>query len=313
MRKLKEELTKIAPSGKIFFSDCDHYDPMTHLCDGFVHLPPVTDTAFRTNLISAITAHSITHIIPWLDPDITFLSRMRAELEQHRCKLMAPESDVIELFNDKLRTASWLRKNRLPHPKTILANANLTVSEVVDVLGQNIVVKPRFGQGSVGVEYINGPKELSEWFTKTKTDYLLQERVSGTEYTVDVLQQGNIVLGSCPRIRMKTRGGEALIAKTMLEPDILEIAQKIASAVTTNSVYNFQVMRNHNSLSIIEFNPRFGGGSDLSIAAGLNIPLFMFSMYAGIPKKLPTTFDVKNNLVMTRYHESHFFLDDILR
>ena len=127
---------------------------------------------------------------------------------------------------------------------------------------------------SIGVTKINSPEELY-FFSNYIKDSILQEYVSGQEYTIDVLVDfdGN-VRSIVPRLRLETRSGEVSKGITVKNLRIMQAAQKIAEnlpgAVGCLTIQCF--LLNDNSLKFIEINPRFGGGFPLSIQAGADFP-----------------------------------------
>ena len=60
-----------------------------------------------------------------------------------------------------------------------------------------------------------------------------------------------------------------------------------------------------------EVNPRFGGGSTLSIAAGVNLPLYLLQEVLGLPISAGKLGDFIGNRLMLRYDEEIFLgVDD---
>jgi carbamoyl-phosphate synthase large subunit len=56
-----------------------------------------------------------------------------------------------------------------------------------------------------------------------------------------------------------------------------------------------------------EVNPRFGGGSPLSIAAGANLPRYVLQEALGLP--IDKNIDFKDNLMMLRYDQAVFTVE----
>ena len=308
LKKLKEALNK--HNYNIIYADTDHNDPMRFYADNFEIVPNTQDPKYHDEILRIATKNNIHLIIPWNDNEILKLNSERSKYEENGIKLSLPSDDTVNLFNDKFQTTKWLESLDLPQPKTILLENNENVSNVFTTLKYPFIAKPRYGQGSMGIFIIKNDEDYTFWVKNKVGDYLVQELIEGIEYTVDVCQQDNELIFHCPRRRIKTRGGESLISKTENRPEIKSLTEKICSLKKITGVYNYQVfLTKENQLYIIEFNPRFGGGSDLTIEAGGNIPKALLYMYLGYGEKLTSTY-LKNNLIMTRYHSSEFFTDE---
>ncbi|MFN2643648.1 MAG: ATP-grasp domain-containing protein [Burkholderiales bacterium] len=105
------------------------------------------------------------------------LLRVATELTHAGLSYCGPRAEVMELCYDKLQATRLVAGEGVDCPKTALANAP-------GGLDFPLVVKPRRGSDSLGVRLVRkGP--LAERYRNG--DYLLQERVRGTEITVAVL------------------------------------------------------------------------------------------------------------------------------
>lgn len=303
VKKIREELVQRGKDYRIIFTDTDDLDPVRFFCDSFYLIPSCEDPKWEQELVNIIEKEKVNLIIPWNDKDILKLNSIRATLKTRGVDVALPSPEVVELFNDKLQTAKWLEKEGLPFPETFF----LKEHEILELspISFPIIVKPRFGQGSLNVELIQNSNDFKSWIAKRKGDYLLQEYIEGTEYTVDVFQSNHEIIFSAPRRRLKVRGGECLISKIEIDKRVTDLAEIISAKLKIDGIYNFQVICNDESLKIIEFNPRFGGGSDLTIQAGGNIPKLILELF--VDKK--TKFEKRHiePLTMTRYFSAEFF------
>lgn len=304
INKLKEYLNENYSDNILLYSDVDDLDPARFSVDKFCKLPPSDESDFFSKLSDLVQAEQINLIIPWNDKDILNLNKVRHELSDLGVKLALPDIERVNLFNDKFLTTKWAKDNDIPYPETLLLEKSDKYEAVK--LKFPVVVKPRFGQGSLGVETLNNHNEFMTWQKSRNEDFLVQEFIGGTEYTVDMCQSGNHIVFLSPRKRIKVRGGECLISKIEESSLISKLALKISQKVNLSGIYNFQVITNGKDISLIEFNPRFGGGSDLTIEAGGNIPKYLIEIYLR-EKEFSDKVQVKNNLIMSRYFSAEFF------
>ena len=113
--------------------------------------------------------------------------------------LVVVSADAAEICTDKYEFHKVLNEKGLRNAELYLLSAGSDVpdaSELNDVYP--VVVKPRFGSGSRGVEVFNTPAELEEKFLKNQPydeDYCIESCVPGPEYGVDgVFTEGKFTL-----------------------------------------------------------------------------------------------------------------------
>lgn len=113
--------------------------------------------------------------------------------------LVGVSADAAEICTDKYEFHKVLNEKGLRNAELYLLPAGSDVpdaSELNDVYP--VVVKPRFGSGSRGVEVFNTPAELEENFLKNQPydeDYCIESCVPGPEYGVDgVFTEGKFTL-----------------------------------------------------------------------------------------------------------------------
>jgi carbamoyl-phosphate synthase large subunit len=130
---------------------------------------------------------------------------------------------------------------------------------------------------------------------------IIQEFVQGIEYTVDAFSDfdGNIV-SVVPRERIDVVDGESYKSRTVHDKEIIENSRKLIEKLGTIGHVTIQCIKRGVGLKFVEVNPRFGGACALSIAAGVNTPLFLLYLIAGkgIDKKMT---EFREGVVMLRY------------
>jgi carbamoyl-phosphate synthase large subunit len=284
----------------IIGADVDALDPFRLACDGFFILPPHDSDLYDHQLNALLVEKDIDLIVAWNDAEISTLADLatRGEL---KCSLGLPPNDVVITMWDKLVTHRWLVDNKIPTPEL------LSLSDT-QILTEPIVVKPRFGQGGVGVFVCNRQTSLHEAIAEQSSDYILQRFVRGPEFTVDVISYLGNCISHVPRRRLKVRGGEVLIARVEMREDIEQLTRRICRQLNISAVFNFQVIAAESGLQVIELNPRFGGGSDLSIEAGADLAGAYIDIYH-LKVSPQNCRPIENGLVMTRRLVSEFIRD----
>src|SRR5690606_5031707 len=107
----------------------------------------------------------------------------------------------------KLATYEFLRRNGFPHVEHISSREATAMSADPDApLPFPLVVKPRFGSCSAGVQTVNDREELAFYLKRTENP-IVQRRAEGREFTINFLVGRN---GQClvavPHWRIETRG-----------------------------------------------------------------------------------------------------------
>lgn len=113
--------------------------------------------------------------------------------------LVGVSADAADICTDKYEFHKVLNEKGIRNAELYLLPAGSDVpdaSELNDIYP--VVVKPRFGSGSRGVEVFNTPAELEERFLKNQPydeDYCIESCVPGPEYGVDgVFTEGKFTL-----------------------------------------------------------------------------------------------------------------------
>jgi len=135
--------------------------------------------------------------------------------------------------------------------------------------GCPLVVKPVAGSASEGVHVVSTKAAFAA--ATESGDVVVQRLAPGNEYTVDCLvDDSGKLLGAVPRRRLAVRGGEVSKGRTERRTELTEVAGVCGSLPGAFGCLNVQMFHDPSDgrVSIIEVNPRFGGGYPLTHAAG---------------------------------------------
>ncbi|MGG2043160.1 ATP-grasp domain-containing protein [Burkholderia gladioli] len=234
--------------------------------------------AFISSLLEICENEHVDAVYPIHDAEILAVVENRSRFPQH-VQLPSVSSDAIRDCNDKLLNYQACRKAGLPVPTTVSGTA--LTREDLDAHGQ-LIRKPRFGVGSVGVKFIvdfdqiDPPSDLN-------TDVIFQTVCQGKEYTIDVVSTGKSVF-SVVRERLETKAGVCTKARVFRDARVDQLAQGIAATFDFIGMFCFQIIGNIESgkFSIIDINPRCGGGTALTAAAGYPIYEWHFATMLGL-------------------------------
>ncbi len=107
---------------------------------------------------------------------------------------------------------------------------------------------------------------------------IFQPFISGKEWSVDLYRTlTGTVKGCVARERNVVVGGESQVTTTVRYPALEKLCEDIAHRLNLYGHAVFQVIETiPKTFYVIECNPRFGGASTASLAAGLNSFLWFF-------------------------------------
>lgn len=181
--------------------------------------------------------------------------------------------DTIRFCNDKWINCKICAAANLPVPLTWLGSC--MPPDIFAKYGK-LIRKPRFGVGSVGVRTVNSLDNIRLENERTE-DVIYQTYCDGCEYTVDVLVVDGDVY-AIARDRLETKMGVCTKARVFIDPLLVSLARQIKEAFNLSGLFCFQVVADRRAgFQIIDINPRCGGGTALTAAAGFPVYEAYFS------------------------------------
>lgn len=146
-----------------------------------------------------------------------------------------------------------------------------------------LFVKP--DRGSASAHTFRVDSESLDAMLPLVPDPIVQERVDAVEVTVDALldREGRAV-HFVPRVRLKTIGGESVEGVTLPDEPIRDWLQEVLAVVADLGGWGpmtIQLFLTSPAPTLIEVNPRFGGGFPLAYRAGALYPQWILEMMAG--------------------------------
>jgi carbamoyl-phosphate synthase large subunit len=214
---------------------------------------------------------------------------------------MISDPETIDLCFDKWKTYKFLLQNNIPTPKTYLSLADARAAIASGELAFPLVIKPRWGTGSIGIEFPQDDEELELAYrlikmrldrtilaTASSIDpdhcILIQEQIIGQEYGVGVINNlaGEYITTFVKR-KLSMRAGETDRATTVRNPEIVKIAEKISRTLKHVGNLDCDMFSSPQGYCVLELNPRFGGGYPFSHVAGANIPAALIAWASGKP------------------------------
>lgn len=274
--------------GKVYATDMQLTAPALVDADVAIQVPEVYASDYIARLKEIITTNKIDAVISLNDLELPILSRHKKELEALGTKVIVSNEEVIKMTFDKWETVRFLENCGLNTPATFIdLNEARKVIEAGE-LAFPLVVKPRWGSASVGINFAEDMRELELAYelqtiglkrsilteaSKEDADraILIQKKLTGKEYGVDVLNdfEGNYI-GSFVRQKYAMRSGETDKAISVIDERFNAAGKIIGENLKHIGNLDCDVFDQDGQLYVLELNPRFGGGYPFSHEAGMN-------------------------------------------
>lgn len=276
--------------GKVFATDMQLSAPAMADADVAILVPSIYDENYISELIKIIKEYDIKAIVSLNDLELPILTEKRIQIENTGTKLIVSDERVIEIAFDKFKTDEFLRSISLLTPKTYLNLKDALKAINEGSLKFPLVVKPRWGSASIGIDF---PKDIEDLELSFKLQHkrlketilinassndvdnaiLIQEKIGGKEYGMDILNdfEGNYI-GTFVREKLSMRAGETDKAVSVIDAKFEDLGKKISENLRHIGNLDCDVFLNEGKLYVLELNPRFGGGYPFSHEAGVNTP-----------------------------------------
>ncbi|MBR1603140.1 MAG: ATP-grasp domain-containing protein [Synergistaceae bacterium] len=283
---------------KIYGLDVNNTAPALAYCDKAIITCPMRDANYIKSLINICSSENIDLVIPTIDTDLYILSQHKQDFKQINTRVLISEPDKIKLCRDKNLTAKFFADCGLNAPTTFndYKKYNLTWPAFI---------KPKDGSSSINANKANNFNELELYAQRLHDGYIIQNFISGTEYTVDIFCDfdGN-ALSIVPRERIAVRSGEVLKTKIFMDAKIISEAELIIKHFKPCGPLTVQLIRDNLTGQdyFIEINPRFGGGAPLSIKAGARSPELLLKLLAH--QEINNNFKIADSAIFSRFDQS---------
>ena len=289
---------RLGVPGRIIAGDCSVTAPALYFADERRLLPRISEPGYVDAVIGVSRECKVSLIVPTIDTDLLLLAQNRGRIEREcGAKVLVSDERVIAACRDKRRSARFFAENSFPAPR-LLDSDTLSRGDFRFPL----FVKPADGSSSVNAFRVDTKEELA-FFLRYVPNPMVQEFVSGQEYTVDVFCDfcGKII-AITPRLRLATRGGESLKGKIDKDAAVTEQTRRLIERLRPVGHITVQCIKNADGVFFLEVNPRFGGGAPMSIAAGADSCAYLYRLLRG--ETLEFEDAARDGLLFTRFDRS---------
>jgi carbamoyl-phosphate synthase large subunit len=291
----------LAGNGRVFVCDSNPDAVSLQEADRAFIMPRSTHDGYFDRLLDICKQNQIGLLISLNDLELPLLALQRDRFLEIGTIPLISDPTAIDICFDKWKTYQFLKQNNIPTPKTYRSLADALEAIAIGELKFPLVVKPRWGTASIGIEFPQDSEELElayrlvrKRLTRTilatassidpERSVLIQERIVGGEYGLDVID--NLDAGyvtTFVKRKLSMRGGETDRAITLDNPQLIAIGEKIGRNLKHIGNLDCDVLSGPNGYYVLEMNPRFGGGYPFSHVAGANLPAALIAWATGKP------------------------------
>ncbi len=260
------------------------------VADKNVITPLIYDNHYISFLLNYCRQYNISAIIPLIDIDVPILAKSKEMFKSAAIDIVVSDYEIAKICNDKWKTYNLFIKNNIKTPKTYLRLFDAYRALQKKVISFPLVIKPRWGMGSIGLYVAENTNELEILYHKSFNDVkksyieyesrediehcvLIQEYIEGVEYGLDVINdlKGEYITTFVKR-KLAMRSGETDAASTEYNPNLKMLGLKISKLLKHVGVLDVDCFLCEETAFVLEINSRFGGHYPFSHLAGANIP-----------------------------------------
>lgn len=292
-------LAELGLPGAVIATDVSAYSPAVHLADQAYRVPLSTDPAYLGELLAICEGEGVRLVVPTIDDELPLIGAAREAFAAAGAFAACSSEATALTCNDKALTCARLIEAGLPAARTWLPNA-VPADEPFPLF-----IKPRGGRGAVGAHVVRNRRELA-FFRDYVESPIVQEYLSGPEYTIDVLcDTAGRPLAIVPRERVVIRSGVIDRGRTVKSPVLIELAERVCAVMPFVGPINIQCRMRRDTPAVFEINPRFSGGIPLTIAAGADMPAMLIQMARGVAVE-PRVGAFQDDLWISKYESAVF-------
>lgn len=280
----------LGDKGLVHVANSSNISPALQVADQSVVTPLIYDERYIPFLTEYCKDHDIQAIISLFDIDLPILSQNKEKFKKIGTTVVVSDYNVIDICNDKWKSYNFLKENGFLTPKTFISLDDAKKALKSKEIGFPLMVKPRWGMGSIAIYEAENQEELTVFYDKTKRNILksylkyeseenidnsilIQEKIIGQEYGLDVINdlKGNYQT-TISKMKYAMRSGETDCAVTVDKPELKIAGEKLSNALHHIANLDVDTFLIDDKVYVLEMNARFGGGYPFSHMAGVHLP-----------------------------------------
>ncbi len=306
-------------AGEVYVVDASPDAPaMIEARERALSVPPLDDPRYFDSVLRLCEEKAVRLLVPLNDFELPGLARQADRFRLVGTTPVVSTPDVVDLCFDKWRTFARLGELGIPTAETRLGLDAAKAALRDGRLAFPLVVKPRWGTGSIGVELVRDERELElayAWLERRLDStaigragdapagerIIVQQALSGQEFGVDIVngidrEPAAVLI----KRKIAMRAGETDRAVSEANEAIAGLARRVSTALRPRGLIDCDAFMTPEGPKILELNPRFGGGYPFSQAAGADVPAALIAWARGREAK-PEWLRLRLGVVAAKY------------
>lgn len=289
----------LGPRGRVIACDASPSAPALLAADEKIIVPAMDHPDYFDALLSICSENSVRLIVSVNDLELGGLARHAPRFQSIGTFPMVATPEIIARCHDKWATFCWLRANHIPTPDTYRTISDAGRAIAGGALKFPVLIKPRWGTSSIGIELAENQRELElayEWgkiqirrnilATMNLADpnhaFVVQEHLEGQEYGIDVINNLRCEhVATLGRRKLVMRAGNTDRALSVNESWIDRLGKVIGQGLGHPGCVDCDIMATDQGHFVLDMNPRIGGGYPFSHMAGANLPATLIAWAEG--------------------------------
>ena len=285
---------------------CDIYDynwlAQSRECDAFYQAPYATEEQRYVEFLLDISEkESVDFIIPLTDLEVDVLNKHRAPFVEKGIIVCIQSPDCLCVVRNKYNLFRQFADDSIVKvPMTVLANSRI---DAVIPFSYPVIAKPTKGRSSEGLCTICTEDELQQ-FLKRHSDYINQEKIEGSVYTVDYVRDNKGNDNSVIREELlRTKNGAGTTVRLLNDELLRETSSYIGEKLNVCGCVNMEFIHGkaEGQYYLIDINPRFSAGIAFTIMAGYDVVISNLNCFC--KKEIMPPVRYKEQIMIKKYVE----------
>lgn len=318
------------PSFNLVVADANPNAVGKHLVKVFQKIPPASDPAFITTILSLCREKNIHIVMPLVTRELFQFAKHKKDFEFAGAQVLVSPFDSLEIANDKSKLYQFLDWRGVELPAFRIVETVSQFEQAVAELGypgKTVCFKPSISNGSRGFRIISNDVDRHHLLFNEKPtavymafeeavsilssrkfpELLVSEYLPGDEYSVDCIANDGEVLVVVPRIRNRMINGISVEGEFIQNDEIIQYCSTIIREVKLHGNIGIQVKKSESGkFLLLEINPRVQGTICAGLGAGINLPVLAVKQQLG-HKITPEELNVKWGTKFSRYWNEVFY------
>jgi len=280
---------------KVVVTDCSKEAPALYVADKFYIVPRMTSPDYLETIVDICQKEEINMVVPLQEDELLLIAKNRQIFDNIGVIPVISDYASVVMCKDKYTLNKHLSDKGIKSVPTYLAKE---YSESFE----KIFVKPRYGAGSVDTIEVKSKKLLDALIESCDSELIVQPKITGKEYGVDVYVDlvSKKVVRCFIKQKLRMRAGETEKSLSVKDDNVEKLVIAAVKELGLIGPVDVDVMEQNGEYYILEINPRFGGGYPHAFECGVNMPRLLATNAEGIANEVDLH-SYKENVLAMKY------------